>query len=83
MGMGVIERGNPTCMPMECDFKTDSQERDTRISLVEEEIGSIECSPSFMPGLAWPDICPHTTPSSCEVCDDPLVYWRTQERWEG
>lgn len=50
--LGVMERGNLTYMLMECSFKTDSQERDTRISLVEEEIGSIECSPSFMPGLA-------------------------------
>lgn len=41
MGMGIIETGNPSHMPMGCGSKADSQERDPIISLVEEGIGSV------------------------------------------
>lgn len=65
-------------MSMECGFEAHSQERDPRTSCAAERIGSVECSPFLMPGLAR-----HLPPSSCQVCADLLVYWRAQRKGLG
>lgn len=80
MRMRTIETGNPSPMPIVCGSKTDSQERDPRTFLVEEGNGNVACSPLFL-CLVWPGQTLGPSPlSSCQVCTDPLVYWRAQRR---
>lgn len=44
MGTKIMEPQNPIHKHMECSFKVDAQERNTRISLKEEGLGHVECS---------------------------------------
>lgn len=75
MIMGTIETGNPSHMPLVCGSKADSEERDPRMFLVEEENENIECSPLF---YAWPGLARHLAPLPSAAVRSALILLFTR-----
>lgn len=70
MRMETIETGDPSHMPIACGSKTDSQERDPRMFLVEEGNGNVECSPLF---YAWSGLARHLAPLPSAAVRSALI----------